>query len=222
MHSVSTSQLRCVVLGGGGHARVLIDCLQLGSDVLPIAILDSDSSMLGRNIFGVPIRGGDDSLQGLIDEGVNSFLVGLGSSGNNGPRQRLYELGSSFRLTPVSVIHPSAIYSSLAKFGPGFQLLPGAIINTGTVIQANVIVNTGAIVEHDCMIGDHVHIASGARLSGNVRVGALAHIGSGATLREGLVIGEGAIIGAGSVVVKDVPARTLVVGVPAKPVRQVD
>ena len=212
----------CVVLGGGGHASVLIDCLILSSGVSPHAVLDNDPSKWGKSLCGVPVRGGDALLAAIIEEGVTHFVVGLGSTGDCRARRRLYELGCSLRLTPVAVMHPSAVCSRWAQVGPGLQLLPAAVINAGAVIGANVITNTGAIVEHDCAIGDHVHIATGARLAGGVRVDAGAHVGAGAIVRESVVIGEGAIVGAGAVVVKDVPARTLVVGVPARPIRQLD
>ena len=42
--------------------------------------------------------------------------------------------------------------------------MAGVVINAGTKIGENVIINTGAIVEHDCIIDHHGHIATGARL----------------------------------------------------------
>ena len=84
----------------------------------------------------------------------------------------------------------------------------------------NVIVNTGAIVEHDCVIGDHVHMATGSRLCGAVHVANGAHIGAGSIVREGISIGAGAIVGAGALVVKDVEPGTVVVGVPARFLKQ--
>lgn len=49
-----------------------------------------------------------------------------------------------------------------------------------------------------------------------------AAIGSNATILAGVTIGEGAIVGAGAVVTKDVPPKTIVAGVPAKVMRQVE
>jgi acetyltransferase-like isoleucine patch superfamily enzyme len=46
-----------------------------------------------------------------------------------------------------------------------------------------------------------------------------AHIGIGAIIMPGVTIGEGAVVGAGAVVVKDVPAYSVVTGIPAKVIR---
>ncbi|MBI4280135.1 MAG: NeuD/PglB/VioB family sugar acetyltransferase [Armatimonadetes bacterium] len=212
----------CVVLGGGGHARVVLDCLISSGVARPYAVLDRDRALWGTELMGVPILGGDELLSELAQGGVTGFVVGLGGAGDNGPRRRLYELGLAHRLAPVTVCHPSAVCSRWATLGEGSVLLPAAIVNAGAVLGANVIVNTGAIVEHDCVIGDHVHVATGARLASTVRVGAGAHIGAGATVRQCLSIGEGAVVGAGAVVVKDVPPWTVVTGVPARPLRRQD
>ncbi len=210
----------CVILGGGGHARVLIDCLQSEGRAQVHGILDPDRSRWGQTTLDVPILGGDERLAGLIGEGVNCFAVGLGGTGDNRPRRRLFELAMSLGLRPLTIRHPMAIVSRRARIGEGAQLLPGSIVNAGAQIGVNAIVNSGAIVEHDCVIGDHAHVATGARLASAVRVGAGAHVGAGATIRQGITIGENAVIGAGAVVVKDVPPNATVVGVPARSLRE--
>jgi len=210
-----------VVLGGGGHARVIIDCIQASGLLLPYAILDTDQSHWGQDLFGVPILGGDDLIPDLIRIGVNHFVVGLGSSGNNQPRRCLFELALGHGLQPLTVSHPSAIISRWATIGSGSQILPGCIINSGAQVGINTIVNSGAIVEHDCIIGNHVHIATGAKLASTVKVGDGAHVGVGATIRQFIMIGEEALVGAGAVVVEDVPPGVVVIGVPARLLKQV-
>ncbi len=205
----------CVVLGGGGHASVLIESLK-ASSIGVYAVLDKDSSLWGCDLMGVPILGGDDLLPQLVREGVTRFVVGVGAIGDNRIRRQLFESGVAHGLRPLTVYHPSAICSVSAQVGAGSVLCPAAVVNARAVLGVNVIVNTGAIVEHDCVIGDHVHIATGASLSGTVRVGNGAHIGAGSTVRQCISIGEGATLGAGAVVVKDVEPWTVVVGVPAR------
>ena len=210
---------RCVVLGGGGHALVLIDSIRESGLAKIEGALDADTSRHGQKILEVPILGGDDLLGGLAAAGVTHFAVGLGGVGDNRPRERLFELGCSCRLIPLTVRHPSAVVSRWANIGVGCQLLPGSIVNAGAALGKNVIVNSGAIVEHDCIIGEHAHIATGARLASTVWVGSGAHVGAGATVRQRIRIGEGAIVGAGAVVVKDVDPGVVVAGVPARPIR---
>ncbi len=212
---------RCIILGGGGHARVLIDVLRASHAATIHGVLDMNQAVWGTTVLDVPIVGGDDCVPQMIREGVTHFVVGLGGVGDNAPRRRLFELGLKSHLTPLSVSHPSAVCSPAARIGYGSVLFPTAVVNAGAVLGVNVIVNSGAIVEHDCELGDHVHVATGARLASTVRVGAFAHIGAGATVRQCLSIGEGAVIGAGAVVVEDVAPWTVMVGVPARMLRQI-
>jgi sugar O-acyltransferase (sialic acid O-acetyltransferase NeuD family) len=206
----------CVILGGGGHARVLVDSLQRLDTVELRGILDPNRELWGSECLGVRILGADDMLAELASNGVSAFVVGLGGTGDNRPRQRLFALGMAHGLQPLTVIHPSATCSGWATVGQGSQLLPGSIVNAGAVLGVNVIVNTGAIVEHDCRVGDHVHLATGAKLSGTVRVGDRAHIGAGAAIRQSIAVGDDAVVGVGAVVISDVGPGQVVVGNPAR------
>jgi sugar O-acyltransferase (sialic acid O-acetyltransferase NeuD family) len=210
-------QKLCVILGGGGHAAVLIDVINNSNAATIHAVLDADRSKWGRELQGVPILGGDNLLPELRALGVGYYAVGLGSTSDNRRRQRLYEFGLSHRLEPLTVEAVSALCSSHADIGQGSQLFPGSIVNAEATVGVNVIINTGAIVEHHCTIGDHVHVATGARLASTVKVDTGAHIGAGATVKQCISIGEGAVVGAGAVVVKDVRPHTVVTGVPAQP-----
>lgn len=209
----------CVVLGGGGHAKILVDALQSCGGIKLYGVLDVDRALWGESLLGVSILGGDNLLPELIEDGVNCFVVGLGSIGDHTPRKSLFDLGIISELHPFTVIHPSATCSRWSSIGPGGQLLSGSIVNAGAELGTNVIINSGAIVEHDCVIGNHVHVATGARLASTVAVGEGAHIGAGATVKQSVCIGEHSIVGAGAVVVKDVLPNSVVAGVPARPMQ---
>ncbi|MGH7257371.1 MAG: NeuD/PglB/VioB family sugar acetyltransferase [Nitrospiraceae bacterium] len=209
--------IRCVILGGGGHAAVVIEALMLGGRTMPWVVLDSNEALWGKELSGVSIRGGDELLPDLKQEGVEGFVVGLGGTGDNGPRRHLFARAQMAGLRPLTVHHPSAVYSSSALVGEGTVILAGSIVGVHARIGRNVIINSGAIVEHDCIIGDHVHIASGAVLASTVCVEEGAHIGAGAVIRQRIKVGAGAVVGAGSVVIRDVASGQTVVGVPAQP-----
>ena len=209
----------CIIFGGGGHAKVLIESLYAGNLPLSLVILDRDRSCWGQRVLGVPIRGPFSLLPQLVGDGARYFVVGVGGVGDNGPRMDLFEQGISLGLQPLSIHHPTAVCSQWASVGAGCQLLPGCIVNAGAELGRNVIINSGAIVEHDCRIGDHVHVASGAVLASTVTVGTGAHIGCGAAVRQLICVGEDAVVGAGAVVVEEVPPGTTVVGVPARQLR---
>lgn len=206
----------CLLIGGGGHAKVVIDAIRLAGKADRLAVLAPDPTLAGRTVLGVPVLGGDDKVVDAKAEGFDHFIVAVGSLSDNGLRRRLFEQALAWGLAPLTVIHPAAVVAASAVLGGGTVVLAGAVVNPEAHLGLNVIVNTGAIVEHDCRVGDHAHVATGARLLGGVTVGDLTLVGGGAVVRQGLAIGAAALIGAGAVVVKDVPAGIRVAGVPAR------
>lgn len=206
---------QCIVLGGGGHAGVVIDALQLVG-VSVRGVLDPRADLHGTMILGVPVRGGDELMGTFKSEGVSFFLLGVGSVGANPRRRLLFEAGFRSGLAPLTLIHPAAVCSKWASIAEGTVVLANAVVNAGARIGMNAIINSGAIVEHGCSIGDHTHIASGARILGDVRIGADSFVGAGATVKQGVSIGDRAVIGAGAVVLRDVESEGAVVGVPAR------
>jgi len=214
--------VKIVGLGAGGHAKVVLEILQLMGGYELVGLLDPQKELWNTKVLGVPVLGGDDLLPKLYKEGVQHAFIGLGTVGDARPRRELYEKAREYRFQIIRAIHPQATVSSSAVIGDGPTIMAGAVINAAAKIGGNVIVNTGAIIEHDCVIGDHVHIATGARLASTVHVGEGSHIGLGASIRQCIHIGRNAIVGAGAVVVDDVPDNVIVVGVPARILRRAE
>jgi sugar O-acyltransferase (sialic acid O-acetyltransferase NeuD family) len=204
--------LPIIIIGGGGHAKVLIDTLLLlNKKVLGYTDIDAEKgAVLGLS------RLGDDEKISEFDPKKIRLVNGMGSINSTSSRKRLYEhfLKKGFQFE--NVIHPASIVSSNTMLEEGIQIMAGAVVQPGSRLGADTIVNTCAVIDHDCNIGAHVHIAPGAVLSGNVRIEEGVHVGTGAKIIQGLVIGSGSLIGAGSVVIEDVPPDVTVVGVPGK------
>lgn len=205
---------KVVLIGAGGHARVLLDILLGRGEVEVLGLLDHDSSRWGTSLLGCPILGGDGEL-GVY--GATDFVVAVGSLGDTGLRRRLWQRGLDAGLEPLTVVAPSAVVSRWAEIGRGAQIMPAAVVNAGAQIGEGVIINSATLVEHDCSIGDFCHVASGAVLAGGVVLESDVHIGAGAVVRQGIRLGAGSLAGAAAAVVKDVPAGARVAGVPAKP-----
>jgi len=209
------SVLGVLILGGGGHAKGLIEAIRLGWPDAALGVL-SGSSPTGAFVLDVPVIGTDDSLDKAASGGYSHFVVGLGGVGDNRPRGRLFDRARAAALDPLTVVHPSAVVARSAVLSPGVQCLFGAIVGADARLGENVIVNSGAVVEHDCRIGAHVHIASGAVVAGTVTIDEFSHVGAGAVVLQGMRIGRSAIVGAGAVVIGAVEAGTTVYGVPAR------
>lgn len=207
---------RCIIVGAGGHGAVIADALRMAHPQLTLVAVDADDAKTSTELLDVPVIGNDSVLPALLADGFTEFVIGVGGTGDNDLRQRLFEHCLALGLAPMTVSHPTAIVSGWAVIHQGAQLLPACVVNARTTVGANAIVNSGAIVEHDCMIGAHVHVSPGAKLASGIKVGEGAHVGIGASVREGVSIGTRAVVGAGAAVVSDVEQRTVVTGVPAR------
>lgn len=197
-----------ILLGSGGHARVLLDMLRrLEVEVLGIT---DPFRPVGTNYCGVKVLGSDPAILAYPVDGV-TLVNGLGSlPRDTGLRATLYAQFVMQGYAFQTVVDPRAFMASDVQLAQGVQLMAGVIIQAGTKIAENCIINSGAIVEHDCRIGQHVHIAPGVVLSGGVELGDRVHIGTGAAIIQGIRIGSGSVIGAGSVVTRDVGANQIV------------
>ena len=206
-----------IILGAGGHAKVLIDALLLRSVEL-LGITDADAGKKGHTLLGVPVLGGDAEVMKHPAEAIR-LVNGVGSVRVNPLRRQLFEqfAGKGYRF--ASVAHPSAIIATDVALSEGTQIMAGAVVQTGCHIGTNALINTGSIVDHDCHIGNHAHISPGVTLSGGIRIGENSHIGTGATVIQGIQIGRNSLIAAGAVVIRDVPDGVTVAGVPAREIK---
>ena len=208
------TDLPCIVIGGGGHARVLIAGLRrLNRTILGVTVADPPAA--GKEVGGIAVLGTDDVLA-QYDPKTIRLINGIGSVGDMTPRRVVFERLTNRGFRFASVVHPQAFCEDNVELGDGVQIMAGAVIQIGCRISANTIVNTRASIDHDCRIGAHCHIAPGVTLSGGVSIGDSSHIGVGAAIVQGIEIGAGALIAAGSAVTTAVAPGVRVGGVPAR------
>jgi UDP-perosamine 4-acetyltransferase len=193
-----------VVLGGGGHARVVIDALRCAGHTIA-GVIDPKPEVAGILPAGIAWLGADLSKARAADVEVAIGVGSLDVSAKN-PRPRLFQEAKAGGFQVVSFRHPSAIVAGDVELGEGTQVMAGAILQPGVRTGVNCIVNTGASLDHDCRLGDHVHVAPRVVLSGTVDVGSGSHLGTGAIIIQNIKIGTEAMISAGAVITSNVPA----------------
>ncbi|WP_333854545.1 NeuD/PglB/VioB family sugar acetyltransferase [Epilithonimonas sp.] len=195
------------ILGAGGHAKVVIEIAEeLGYKIEQVY----DQNIDVTTILDYAVSHNSDSLSGK-----ENIFYALGSNYNRKSNSLKYK-SANFNL-----IHPSAIISRSVAFGMGNVVMAGVIINSSVQIGNHCVINTSACIDHDCEIEDFVHISPNAALAGNVKVLEGAHVGIGASVKQNVTIGKWSIVGAGAVVVNDVPDNVVVVGNPAKIIKNI-
>lgn len=201
-----------LVVGAGGHAKVVIDAL-LRSGSLVLGCYDDNPALIGSEpVPGIRVVGRSSQAERDWTKG-RKVIVAIGE---NRLRRRLSSL---WNVEYGVAVAPSAVLGRGVAIGPGSMILPSATVNIDAVIGAHAILNTSCSVDHDCRIGDYVHIAPGCHLGGNVVVGEGAFIGIGTAVIPGVRIGRWSVVGAGTVVTRDVPDNSTAVGVPVKVIK---
>lgn len=121
------------------------------------------------------------------------------------------------------------------RVGAFVEVQRGVEIGHRCKISSHTFICEGVTIEDECFIGHHVvfindKVPAAVNPDGSLqsaedwkvvktRICRRASIGSGAVILCGVTVGEGAVVGAGAVVTKDVPAKTVVAGNPARVLR---
>jgi UDP-2-acetamido-3-amino-2,3-dideoxy-glucuronate N-acetyltransferase len=119
--------------------------------------------------------------------------------------------------------------------GPGSVVGSGSAIDNDVIVGARVRVQThvylcaGTELEDDAFVGPGVVTTNDNTMSRHprdmplrgARLRRACRVGGGSVLMPGVVVGEEAFVAGGAVVTVDVPARAVVMGVPARQVREV-
>ncbi|WP_299735219.1 acetyltransferase [uncultured Endozoicomonas sp.] len=204
---------KLLILGAGGHARVVADCALAMGIWSSIAFLDDRYPELSL-INDWPAIGRIADLESFISE-YSEMALGVGVSYES-LRLELIIRGQQVGAKFPAIIHPSATISPFSKIGEGSVVFAGVVINVNASIGSGCIINTASSIDHDCLVGDGSHISPGALLAGGVTIGEKAWVGMGAKVLQCISVGPESVIGAGAVVLSDVPANSKAVGVPAK------
>lgn len=208
LRKVNAYMKKLLIVGAGGHGRVIADIAQRMNEWQEIAFLDDDEtidSAMGYKVIG-------KSSKALSFIGEYNIFVAIGS---NETRERIHSQLEAAGAGIPTLIHPHAVIGAQVEIGEGTVVMAGGIINSGSRIGKGCIVNTAATIDHDATIGDYVHISPGVHIAGTVSIGKGAWIGIGTVVSNNVVIARRSITGAGTVVVKDIRESGTYVGVPA-------
>lgn len=208
------------IYGAGGAGRELAFSLSLENNAEKRwevkAFVDDDSALWGTIINKIPLHGGIEWFS------EHPSAVAITTVGNPVVKRDLVSRlklikGISFPM----IMGPNCIVSDLAEFGEGCIVsLSFNWISPNVKLGDFVFVNCSTRIGHDVSVGDYTTIFSDIDISGGAQIGSDCVIGSGVTINPDVKIGDGSIIGAGSVVAKDIPARVIAAGVPAKIIKE--
>lgn len=199
---------KVIIIGASGHGKVVADIVQKCGDKI-IGFLD-DNTNIGDTFIGYPILGDVDCFRKYMHD--SEFVIAIGDAFVR------EEISLKMRYTKMyTAIHPEAVISGIeVSIGPGTVVMANAVINSGSRIGKQCIINTGAIIEHDNIVEDFAHISVGAKLAGTVYIGKYTWIGIGAVVSNNISICEKCVVRAGAVVIGNIETSGNYQGLPAR------
>lgn len=165
---------RIVVIGAGGHAKVVCDAILAQNEYVMNGFVDISIEVGTVVINGYQVIAHQSQLESLKSQ-VDFFIVAIG---NNKVREQVYNFAKEI-LQPAIVIHPTAVIGSEVKIGAGSVVLANAVINASAIVGENVIINSRVVVDHDCHIENNIHLSIGTMVgsNSNIKSGYLSEIG---------------------------------------------
>lgn len=204
---------QALLVGSGGHARVVLSLLAASGSRPVLGLLDIGTTRPGEVIMGVPVIGAASMLAeyGGRDD-VDVYLA----IGDNASRRDWWSRVQALGLHLPSLVSPHAIVDPTSRLADGVVVCARAFVGPEATVGENTLLNTACIVEHEVTVGRHCHLAPSATVAGRSRIGHGCFIGAGATVIDRVSIADNVIVGAGGTVVRSIEAAGGVyVGVPA-------
>jgi len=192
------SKEKIILIGGGGHCKSVIDVIEQMGKYEIVGIIDV-LEKLNQEVLGYKIIGQDSDLPQLAKK-YNNFHITLGQLRNPESRIKLFNQLKKLNANLPIIISPLAYVSKHAVIEEGTVIMHNVIVNADAKIGMNCIINTKALIEHDSVIGNHCHISTGAIVNGGVQIGNNVFYGSGAVSKEYINIPDNSFIKANSIV----------------------
>lgn len=203
--------LPVLVLGAGGHGRVVAEVVQSAGHAVEGFV--ADFVPRGELVLGLPVLGDSSWLATQPPR-----LVAL-ALGDNRRREAAAQALVAHGHTVGTFVHARAWVSPTAQLGEGTVVMAMAVVNAEARVGRGVILNTACVVEHECVVGDFAHLSPHVALGGRARIGARTHVGIGASVLHLANVGDDCVVGGGAVVLKELPSGVTAVGVPARRLR---
>jgi sugar O-acyltransferase (sialic acid O-acetyltransferase NeuD family) len=202
---IHTKRIAIIGSAKGGGALQVIDAIQGSKNLVPVAVFDSDVTMLGRKILGIPVVGSSqDVVSYYHQEKFDCVVIAIGDVET---RANLYGELKSSGLPFENVIDSSAQIRAGTTLGEGNVILANVFLGPEVSVGNNCYIITNTVINHHSVIGDHCYFSSGVTLAGRVSVQKKVRFDTASGAIAGIDVGEGSRIPGGCILTASVPAK---------------
>ena len=192
---------KIVLFGAGGHAVSCIDVIEEENKFKIECIFDKNPKNKHFKNYKV-IQENEKNIQLMLSKKINNALISIGQIKTSKIRKKLFKKLKDKGFNFPIVKSPKSTISKRTIIEEGTVVFHNTIINSGAKIGKNCIINSSSLIEHGVKIGDNSHIATGAIINGDCEVADDSFVGSGSILKQGLKLKKNSFIKMGSVVKK--------------------
>lgn len=209
---------RCVVIGSGQYCRFMINVIEETENVECIGYTSID----GKKSFEIKKYDclGDDD---FIYKNKDKFDSVFPAVGNLAIRKKIIQNLIKMDINVTSVIHPRSYQSSTSKISNS-SLMSGSHLSNDVDIGKYSVIGTGTYVHHNTKIGMNTLVGGGSQIGASAIIGdnVLFGIGSVVASQKNINIGSNSIITSGAVVLNDIPENSMVMGNPARVIKNLN
>lgn len=207
---------RSIIIGSGQFCEFIINVIEETKDLECLGYVTKDGNN-NPEIKNYDCLGDDNYIANNKDKFESVFPA----IGDLILRRKIIDNLNRMDVKISPIIHPNSYQSSTSSF-INSSLMGGSFLSNNVTLGEYSVIGSGAYIHHDTKVGINSLVGGGSQIGASVTIGDNVLFGIGAVVasQQEITIGNNSIVASGAVVLKDVPANSMVMGNPARVIKK--
>lgn len=209
---------KLIIVGAGGLGREVaqyvkdINAAQTDDEYEILGFVDEDETKKGIIYNNIKVLGGLEVLSDLTN---NKEIYIFCAIAKPACKKEISEKLKKYKCQSINLIHPTSYVADNIILGTNVLIAPLCVLTTNIIIGNYVHLNPQCGIGHDTVIDDYVTCYWNVNTGGFVHISEMSELGSKTFIKQNVLVGKHVVSGAGAVIVKNVPSKMTVKGIPA-------